>query len=244
MEWRVTIELSCADGTKQIHDVARGGCADPHSTFDVGRRLLAGVQRHLVQARVAEYCALRRRCSHCRGVRPLKDTRTRRLNSLFGKVEMSAPRFMGPVPVPIDRQRRSCRPSGPTHSSRRGCACDAGASAAARRPWRHPEGDDGPGYAALARHQAVLLASAGKSLTGNGIGIKSLKVQMIERLTGLVVCDSLALQQEERFAMPWNETDREKYAVIRQRYASDLSDEEFALVQPLLPARLCCMDLG
>jgi len=36
--------------------------------------------------------------------------------------------------------------------------------------------------------------------------------------------------------MPWNETDREKYAVIRERYASDLSDEEFALVQPLLPA--------
>ena len=37
--------------------------------------------------------------------------------------------------------------------------------------------------------------------------------------------------------MPWNETDREKYAVIRERYASDLSDEEFALVQPLLPVR-------
>jgi hypothetical protein len=37
--------------------------------------------------------------------------------------------------------------------------------------------------------------------------------------------------------MPWNETDREKYAVVRERYASDLSDEEFALVQPLLPAR-------
>jgi transposase len=36
--------------------------------------------------------------------------------------------------------------------------------------------------------------------------------------------------------MSWNETDREKYAVIRERYASDLSDEEFALVQPLLPA--------
>jgi transposase len=36
--------------------------------------------------------------------------------------------------------------------------------------------------------------------------------------------------------MPWNETDREKYAVIRERYATDLSDEEFALVAPLLPA--------
>jgi transposase len=37
--------------------------------------------------------------------------------------------------------------------------------------------------------------------------------------------------------MPWDETDRVKYAVIRERYASDLSDEEFALVQPLLPVR-------
>jgi putative transposase len=36
--------------------------------------------------------------------------------------------------------------------------------------------------------------------------------------------------------MPWNETDREKYAVIGDRYASDLSDAEFALVPPLLPA--------
>jgi transposase len=59
-------------------------------------------------------------------------------------------------------------------------------------------------------------------------------------LTGLAGDDSLALQQYERFAMPWNETDREKYAVIRQRYASDLSDAEFALVEPLLPARKSC----
>ena len=100
MEWRVTIELSGADGTKQTHEVARGGCTDPHSTLDPlgltlddGRTLLAGVQRHLVQARVAEYSALRRRCSHCRGLRPLKDTRTRRLNSLFGTLEVLAPRF-------------------------------------------------------------------------------------------------------------------------------------------------------
>jgi transposase len=40
--------------------------------------------------------------------------------------------------------------------------------------------------------------------------------------------------------MPWDETDREKYAVIRDRYASDLSDEEFALVQPLLPVPKPC----
>ena len=100
MEWRVTIELSSADGTKQTDDVARGGCTDPYSTLDPlgltlddGKTLLAGVQRCLVQARDAEYSALRRRCSRCRCLRPLKDTRTRRLNSLFGTVEVPAPRF-------------------------------------------------------------------------------------------------------------------------------------------------------
>jgi hypothetical protein len=55
-------------------------------------------------------------------------------------------------------------------------------------------------------------------------------------LTGLAERDSLALQQDERFAWAWNETDRGKYAEIRDRYASDLSDEEFAMIQPLLPS--------
>jgi transposase len=36
--------------------------------------------------------------------------------------------------------------------------------------------------------------------------------------------------------MPWNEADREKYAVIRARYSSDMSDGEFALIVALLPA--------
>ncbi len=36
--------------------------------------------------------------------------------------------------------------------------------------------------------------------------------------------------------MPWNEADREKYAVIRDRYSSDMSEAEFALIAPLLPA--------
>jgi hypothetical protein len=101
MEWRVTIELSGADGRRQTHEVARGGGTDdPHwtlaqlgLTLDDSKALLAGVQRHLIQARVAEYCALRRRCSRCRHLRPLKDTRARRLNSLFGTVDVLAPRF-------------------------------------------------------------------------------------------------------------------------------------------------------
>jgi len=55
-------------------------------------------------------------------------------------------------------------------------------------------------------------------------------------LTGLAGRDSLGLQQHKRFAMAWDETDRTKYAVIRERYASDLSDEDFALIQPMLPS--------
>ena len=35
--------------------------------------------------------------------------------------------------------------------------------------------------------------------------------------------------------MPWNEADREKYAVIRDRYSSDLSDAEFDLIAPFFP---------
>jgi hypothetical protein len=48
------------------------GGAAPLSTFDPlgltlddGEMLLAGVQRHLVRSRVAEYSTLRHRCSHC-----------------------------------------------------------------------------------------------------------------------------------------------------------------------------------
>ena len=73
MEWRLTIELNGADGTKQAHEVARGGGTESQSlldplglTLDDGKTLLAGVQRHLVQVRVAEYSTLHRYCSHRR----------------------------------------------------------------------------------------------------------------------------------------------------------------------------------
>jgi transposase len=36
--------------------------------------------------------------------------------------------------------------------------------------------------------------------------------------------------------MPWNEADREKYEVIRARYSSDMSNEEFALISGVPPA--------
>lgn len=36
--------------------------------------------------------------------------------------------------------------------------------------------------------------------------------------------------------MPWSETDRAKYDVVRERYSTDMSDAEFELIAPLFPA--------
>ncbi len=48
-------------------------------------------------------------------------------------------------------------------------------------------------------------------------------------LIGPAQHDSLVLQQEERFTVAWDESARTKYSFIGDRYASDPSEEEFAL---------------
>jgi len=35
--------------------------------------------------------------------------------------------------------------------------------------------------------------------------------------------------------VPWNEADRAKYDVVRERYSSDMSDAEFERISGLLP---------
>ena len=57
------------------------------------KAVLAGLQHHLVRAQAEEHCQVRRRCPRCGGQRPLKDRRPRQLRSLFGTVEVRAPRF-------------------------------------------------------------------------------------------------------------------------------------------------------
>ena len=62
-------------------------------TLAEAKEILAGLQRDLVQAQTEEHCQSRRRCPRCGAQRPLKDRRPRRLRSLFGVVEVRAPRF-------------------------------------------------------------------------------------------------------------------------------------------------------
>src|SRR4051794_14725869 len=100
MRWRIMLELAGPDGTPQRHEVSSGERVPTGHTaatlglsLEEGKAVLAAVQRHLVTAQVDEHCRSQRRCDRCGAQRPLKDRRPRRLISLFGVVEVRAPRF-------------------------------------------------------------------------------------------------------------------------------------------------------
>jgi hypothetical protein len=57
------------------------------------KTLLAKVQASMLCGQVAEYAAHHRACVGCGTLQPLHDRRTRRLQALFGTVEVEAPRF-------------------------------------------------------------------------------------------------------------------------------------------------------
>ena len=111
MKWRILVELAGADGSVQSHEISVGGCGTINSSAETlgltlaeGKKTLAGLQRHLVQAQTEEHCRNRRRCQRCGAQRPLKDIRRRRLTSLFGVVEVRAPRF-GPCRCGVASRR-------------------------------------------------------------------------------------------------------------------------------------------
>jgi hypothetical protein len=100
MRWRIMLELAGPDCMPQRHEVGSGErIPTEHTAATLGlgleesKAVLATVQRHLVAAQVDEHCRSRRRCDRCGAQRPLKDLRPQRLISLFGVVEVRAPRF-------------------------------------------------------------------------------------------------------------------------------------------------------
>ncbi len=111
MKWRVMVELGGAEGSLELREVSVGECATGAYSAETlgltvaeGKKTLAALQRHLVQAQTEEHCRSRRRCEQ-RGARcPLKDIRPRRLTSLFDVVEVRAPRF-GPCRCGVASRR-------------------------------------------------------------------------------------------------------------------------------------------
>ena len=68
--------------------------------------LLSILPENMAQSHVAEYATCHRILPHCRVLQPLKNRRTRRVQTLFSTVEVEAPRFWGlyRLPAPIAAQ--------------------------------------------------------------------------------------------------------------------------------------------
>src|SRR5918998_5694105 len=100
MRWTVRLEVGADQGevkTTELVTIDRpvvdGALADLGLALVEAKAVLAKLQASMVRSQVAEYVACRRVCPRCRVPQPLKDRRTRRVQTLFGTVEVEAPRF-------------------------------------------------------------------------------------------------------------------------------------------------------
>jgi hypothetical protein len=100
MQWTVRLETMTSAGKVKTTELVTFGRPALVSTFaeiglmlDETKVLLAKLQASMLCGQVAEYAAHHRACAACGMLQPLKDRRTRRLQTLFGTVEVEAPRF-------------------------------------------------------------------------------------------------------------------------------------------------------
>ena len=100
MQWTVRLEARTSAGevtTTELVTFSRPGVVG--TLAEVGlmlaetKALLAKLQASMLCGQVAEYAVHHRACAACGVLQPLKDRRTRRLQTLFGTVEVEAPRF-------------------------------------------------------------------------------------------------------------------------------------------------------
>jgi len=100
MQWTVRLEARTSEGEVKTTELATFSRPGVVSTLaEIGlmlaetKTLLAKLQASMLCGQVAAYAAHHRVCAECRALQPLKDRRTRRLQTLFGTVEVEAPRF-------------------------------------------------------------------------------------------------------------------------------------------------------
>ncbi len=100
MQWTVRLEAKASQGEVTTTELVTFSRPVMVSTLaEVGlvlsgtKALLAKLQASMLFGQVAEYAAHHRVCPECRALRPLKGRRTRRLQTLFGTVELEVPRF-------------------------------------------------------------------------------------------------------------------------------------------------------
>jgi len=100
MEWTIRLEAKTEWGEVTTYEIG----AVRRSTVDLtadsvglslaeAKALLAELQQSIVQCQIDEHITCARVCSHCLRLRRLRDQRTRTLQTLFGTVEVAAPRI-------------------------------------------------------------------------------------------------------------------------------------------------------
>ena len=100
MQWTVRLEARTSAGEVKATELVTfsrsgvvGTLAEIGMVLSETKMLLAKPQAGLLCDQVAAYAAHHRACAACGVLQPLKDRRTRRLQTLFGTVEVEAPRF-------------------------------------------------------------------------------------------------------------------------------------------------------
>jgi len=100
MQWTVRLEARTSAGEVTTTELVTFSRPAMISTLaEIGlmlaenKTLLARLQASMLCGQVAEYAAQHRVCPECGVLQPLKDRRTRRLQTLFGTVEVEGPRF-------------------------------------------------------------------------------------------------------------------------------------------------------
>jgi len=95
VQWTVRLEARMSQGevkTTELVTFSRPAMistlAEIGLLLDESKTLLARLQASMLCDQVAAYAAHRRVCAACGALQPLKDRRTRRLQTLFGTVEM------------------------------------------------------------------------------------------------------------------------------------------------------------
>ena len=100
MEWTVRLEAKFGWGEVRSCEVGRlsrrvqGLTADEIGLMlDEAKTLLAELQRRMVEIQIEEKVACARVCTRCLRSQPIRDRRTRTLQTLFGTVRVDAPRI-------------------------------------------------------------------------------------------------------------------------------------------------------
>jgi len=100
MQWTVRLEARTSAGEVKTTELVTFSRPAMSSTLaEIGLMLAesetprAKLQASMLCGQVAEHAAYHRACTACGVLQPLKDQRTRQLETLFGTVELKAPRF-------------------------------------------------------------------------------------------------------------------------------------------------------